>query len=355
MNWISDTAVDRLRADIDLPDLSGTDYSLICKIAAGGMGTVYLAEDAKLARRVALKVMREIDASGELAGRMLREAQVLARLEHPSIVPIHDVGTSGDGRIFYVMKFVEGERLDQHARASSSLADLLRVFQKICEAVSFAHAHGVLHRDLKPENIMVGPFGEVLVMDWGVAKLTRETGEGDINGTTWQRNSDSVETVHGTVVGTRAYMAPEQARGESVDERADVYALGAILHSLLTGHPPTDIGQSQRESQARTRLMSKSAAVAGSRRLELISGQQAPRRLNAICSKALAQEPDGRYASAQELAADVARYLDGLPVRAYRENVVERAGRWLDKNRFVTILIVAYLVMRVILFVVTGR
>ncbi len=171
MKWLSDQAVDRLRAGADTPDLTGTGYVLLDKLGAGGMGGVFRVEDTALGRQVALKVIGVTDLSGEMGARLLREAKVIARLEHPGIVPVHDVGTLPDGRVFYTMKLVQGRRLDQNRNEIEEVSERLRIFQKICEAVSFAHARHVLHRDLKPQNIMVGPFGEVLVMDWGLAKL----------------------------------------------------------------------------------------------------------------------------------------------------------------------------------------
>ena len=173
MKSLSDKAIERLRAGADEPDLAGTRYRLLERIARGGMGVVYAAEDEKLERRVALKVLDVPGTDGDLANRLMREARVLARLEHPGIVPVHDVGTLADGRVFYTMKFVEGQRLDKFIEGVESVQDRLRLFLRICEAVAFAHARGVLHRDLKPANIMVGPFGEVLVMDWGLAKILR--------------------------------------------------------------------------------------------------------------------------------------------------------------------------------------
>ena len=160
MKWLSDDAMIRLREEADLPDLTDSKYLALRKLGSGGMGTVYLAQDVDLGRKVAVKVMNYADSTGALASRMMREARIVALLEHPSIVPIHDVGTLDDGRVFYAMKLVQGARLDQSAAGAASLSDMLRVFQKVCEAVAFAHARGVIHRDLKPENIMVGPFGE---------------------------------------------------------------------------------------------------------------------------------------------------------------------------------------------------
>ncbi len=178
MKFLSDRALERLRDAADLPDLSGTHYRLLERVARGGMGVVYTAEDERLQRRVALKVLDLTGSEGDLANRLIREARVLARLEHPGIVPVHDVGTLADGRVFYTMKFVEGHRLDKHIESVASTPDRLRIFLRICDAVAFAHARGVLHRDLKPANIMVGPFGEVLVMDWGLAKILRAGSNG---------------------------------------------------------------------------------------------------------------------------------------------------------------------------------
>jgi len=170
MTWLSDATLERLREAGDWPDLSGTRYEAQGVLGKGGMSTVYRARDRELDREVALKVMGPAEGDGTVA-RLRNEARVLARLEHPGLVPVHDVGTLPDGRVFYVMRLVRGKRLDEHARQERSLPALLRLFERVCEAVAFAHAQGVLHRDLKPANVMVGPFGEVLVLDWGLAKL----------------------------------------------------------------------------------------------------------------------------------------------------------------------------------------
>ncbi len=223
MRSLSDSAIRRLRDAADAPDLTGTKYEVLDRIGQGGMGTVYRARDRELGREVALKVIRLPESSPDVAARMLREARTLARLEHPGIVPVHDVGTSPDGRTFYAMKLVRGAPLD--ALPPSSVAERLGIVERICEAVAFAHAHGVIHRDLKPQNVMVGPFGEVLVMDWGVAKVLAEaaTSLGSDHAATSERSSPSLTTGHGVVLGTPGYMAPEQAAGDPalVDARAD--------------------------------------------------------------------------------------------------------------------------------------
>jgi serine/threonine-protein kinase len=313
MDFLPDRVLDHLRELIDQPpELGGTRYELVREIGRGGMGTVYMARDTRLDRHVALKVLNLEDPTGAAAARMLSEARILARLEHPGIVPVHDAGTLPDGRIYYAMKLVQGVRLDRFA--TRSVPELLRVFIRVCEPVAFAHSHGIIHRDLKPDNIMVGPFGEVLVLDWGVAKVT---GAPPIEapGST----ADTQQTAHGTVVGTPEFMAPEQASGavDRVDARSDVYALGKTLESLLS------------------RLI------------------KVPRALEAICRKAAAAEPSARYDTAVDLAADVARYLDGLPVTAYRENLAERALRLAGRHKTLVALVVAYLVMRLAIFAFT--
>jgi serine/threonine-protein kinase len=345
MKFLSDSALERLRDGAELPDLSGTRYRLLERVARGGMGVVYAAEDEKLQRRVALKVLDVPGAEGDLANRLLREARVLARLEHPGIVPVHDVGTLADGRVFYTMKFVEGLRLDKYIEKVNSTPDRLRLFLRICDAVGFAHARGVLHRDLKPANIMVGPFGEVLVMDWGLAKLLR----GDVSNTPSEHDPDatvfekpkqsansnasteiSVVTGHGTVMGTPGYMSPEQARGEVeiLDARSDIFSLGALLRFLLTGKPE------------------EASAPEGAR---------VEKPLSAICLKATAAAPVGRYPNVQELALDVSRYLDGLAVGAHRESILEKAARFYRRYRFFILLIAAYLAMRVLILLFMHR
>ena len=365
MPWLSDNLLHHLQTVADLPDLGETKYRLLEKFSRGGMGTIYLAEDTQLQRKVALKVLHTPDASGELSARMLREARVIAQLEHPSIVPVHDVGELPDGRVFYVMKFVQGRRLDQYAQAENALPDRLRIFQKVCEAVAFAHANGVIHRDLKPENIMVGAFGEVLVMDWGLAKIVAEgearnggakTEDGGSKGKDNERRasnhhhpatgneqpatSDQHQTLHGTIMGTPAYMAPEQKRGDiaQIDQRSDIYALGAILKFLLTGHSKAGLAQKDFSSST----ISSNASPA-------LPGAKIPKQLAAICAQAMAEEKEQRYASAQALAGDIVRFLNGLAVTSYKENIFERILRWLKQYRFILFLIAAYILARILL------
>jgi eukaryotic-like serine/threonine-protein kinase len=304
MKWISDDKLDHLRSVVSEPDFSATKYTFVKELGRGGMGAVHLAEDRELDRLVAIKVLDTPEITEDLRNRMVREAQIIARLEHSGIVPVHDVGTLADGRIYYAMKYVRGSRLDEYAKQDTPLRDRLRKFQSVCDAVAFAHAHGVIHRDLKPQNIMIGSFGEVLVLDWGVAKVR-----------------DDLREIEGTIIGTRNYMSPEQARGEidQVDERSDIYSLGAVLSFLLNDQPKVSKGA------------------------------------NAICAKAMASAKESRYATASELSADIGRLLDVEPVSAYRESAIERTSRWVSKNRFLVLLVLAYLLMRIFLIFTSRR
>ena len=336
MKFLTDPVVARLQAEMRTPDLSGTRYRAVRFLGQGGMGAVWLAEDRILERSVALKVLSAESSPADLAARLMQEAVVLARLEHPGIVPVHDAGTLPDGRTFYCMKHVEGQTLDRHIERLP-LRQRLQLFQRVAEPLAFAHSRGVIHRDLKPRNIMVGPFGEVLIMDWGLAKImsardassaNRQVSEHEFTRTASAPPSaealvpEKSPTAHGAVLGTPGFMAPEQERGEVnlIDQRTDVFALGAILQSMLEEQP----------------------------------GGRPVRALRAICGKAMSLEISSRYASVEEMSADVGRYLDGMPVSAYRENLVERTVRLVSRNRVAVVLILAYLFMR-LLFILFSR
>lgn len=290
---LGDAALDRLRDAVRAPDLAGTRYRLVGQLGAGGMGAVFEAEDELLGRRVALKVV-DVPLDGEApAEALLQEALVLARLEHPGLVPVHDAGRLPDGRAFYAMKLVRGERLDAHLSRAALLKERLRLFLRVCEPVAFAHANGILHRDIKPSNVMVGPFGEVLVLDWGLARPVADLGgEGG--------------------AGTPGFMAPEQAQGEPVDARTDVYGLGALLGAVLRVAP----------------------------------APPRPKALASIVARAMAPDRDKRYPGVAALAADVARFLDGERVEAHAEGPLERAGRLLKRHRVAVGLVAAYLLTR---------
>ena len=316
---LDDAALDRLRRAVG-PRLEHPRYRFDTVIGAGGMGTVYEAFDRLLERAVAIKVLRGPADHADLGSRLSREARLLARLDHPGLVPVHDVGRLEDGRAFYVMRLVRGVRLDEFLRQTPSLSARLRLFLRILDPVGYAHAEGVIHRDLKPANIMVGPFGDLLVLDWGIAKVA---GEGPRADEVRAADAEGESTGAGVVMGTPGFMAPEQAAGESarVDRRADVYALGAILRLLLD----TDD-----------------------------QGSHPPRPLASICRKAMAERPDQRYPTVTELGADVSRFLDGEPVSAHRESITERVGRLAARHRTAIGLVATYLVVRIAL-ILAGR
>jgi serine/threonine protein kinase len=268
---LSDSVVDHLRYVAALPDLAGTRYVLEQEIGRGGMGVVYAAYDRELERRVALKV---------LEGALAAEARLIARLEHPAVVPVYETGVLPDGRFYYTMKLVAGERLDRYAAGPASLADRLRVLRRVTEVLAFAHSHGIIHRDLKPQNIMVGQFGEVYVMDWGV--------EG--------------------VAGTTAFRAPEA----HLDQRSDIYSLGAVMRCLLSG-------------------LSSPA-------------------LHAIALKAVSADPQGRYPSAAAVLADLDRFQEGQAVGAWSEPLWHRWQRFGSRNAVLLWLLAAYAVVKFLLF-----
>lgn len=270
---------------------------------------VYLVFDRDLEREVALKIVQiDFDKSNG-SERLRREAKLLAQLDHPGIVPVYDVGCLSDGSVYYTMKFVEGQPFDVAVDPKSSLAHKLRIFRQVCATVGFAHSRGVVHLDLKPQNVLVAPFGEILVVDWGIA---RALGKG---------KQDT-----GTA-GTPGFMAPEQLQSstENISPRTDVFALGRMLQLLLPD------------------LMREGVAAERSGPRARIS-----RALRAICDKALSENPNDRYPSAFELTEEVTRFLDLESVEAYRESWSEAFIRWIEKNRALVYLILTYLFMRLV-------
>lgn len=284
---LDDRQLAHLVAAVDKPDLSATPYQLRAEIGRGGMGTVYRAFDPRLDREVALKV---IDASAAA------EARTAAALEHPSIVPVHDTGTLPDGRVYIVMRLVPGEPLHRAITPAMSLSTRLALFQKICEAAAFAHSKGIVHRDLKPANIVVGEFGDVAILDWGVARPV---------------------SAASSAAGTPEFMAPEQAAGAPPHPSADIYSLGAILRFML---PPG-----------------------------------APRPLRAIAARAAHADAQCRYPSASSISADLSRFLDGFPVEAYRESPFERSLRFIRRERVLLFLVSAYFLTRMAVYFFSGR
>ena len=283
-------------------------YRLGPVIAKGGMGEIVTAHDEQIGREVAIKRMRALSPNARQIARFLREAQIQGRLEHPAIVPVHELGVDADGQPFFAMKKLAGTTLTQILRKPFSRQRVLRSFADVCLAVEFAHINGVIHRDLKPDNLMLGDFGETYVLDWGVAKAIGEaddafpaTGEG--------------LTRAGIAIGTVGFMAPEQERAEEVDGRADVYGLGAVLFEILAGEPMhvrTASGVLPRDAiETRPSLRAPTRDI--------------PPELDDAVVAATAIEKAKRVGTARELGERIERYLDGDRDLALRKQLAARA------------------------------
>jgi eukaryotic-like serine/threonine-protein kinase len=327
-----------------LPLLDEGRFEVEGERARGGIGRVFEVTDRLLGRRLALKQPQASDPAD--GARFLREALITARLQHPAIVPIHDVAVRASGEPCYTMRLVPGATLRDVIAAARGLDERLALLPHVhaaANAVAYAHEQGILHRDLKPANVLVGPFGETVVIDWGLAKdlhggiaeaemapLALDTGGG---------GGDLTRT--GAVLGTPGYMAPEQARGEEVDERADVYSIGAILYHLLTGQTPHRAGATGGQVGG---ALAAALALPPRPVQELEPG--APPDLVAIVGKAMAGDRNARYASARETARDLGRFLAGQLVSARRYRLHARVGRQLRRHR--TAVIVALVLLAVL-------
>lgn len=356
-----DQAIDRIRTQSE----DGQRYRQIEEIGRGGMGAVLRVRDEHLQRDVAMKVMlesyshrersRESGEPGDNApfvARFMDEALISGQLEHPGIVPVHELGIDDGGRVWFTMRLVRGitlgEVIEQRSNADSDwpLPRVVNLVLKACEAVAYAHSKGVVHRDLKPANIMVGRFGEVYVMDWGLAKAAGRQDHRDLRPRVEPPRTTSLRTIRkadvvntpdsplvtmdGAVVGTPAYMAPEQAKGllEEVGVRSDVYAMGAILYEILAGQMPY-VERGARMSPHTVLAM----VIAGPpRELDRIA-PDVPAELAAICRKAMARDASKRYSDMLDLAEDLRAYLEQRVVRAYQTGAVAEFSSWVRRNR----------------------
>lgn len=352
--------VDRLTDQLQL----GSRYQIKGEIARGGMGTVLCIWDDDLRRKLAMKVMHGREGAGETdesevdqerLGRFLEEAQITSQLDHPGIVPVHDLGIDDDGRCYFTMRLVRGielkEALDQARDGTEEMTrtKILGWILKVCEAMAYAHSKGVVHRDLKPSNIMVGRFGETYVMDWGLARVLGRNDSHDlrlksspqevtaislvktVRRDESEANPDSpLVTMDGDVVGTPCYMAPEQAQGrlEEVGPQADVYSLGAILYYMLSGKAPY-VAEGERISPhtVLTRVLHGPPAPVA----KLAKDQ--PDELIAICEKAMQRDQTKRYAGMLEVADDVEAFLENRVVGAYEVGSIAEIRKWMHRNR----------------------
>jgi len=310
--------------DRELPDVKDDRYQLGNEVGRGGLGRVLKARDDVLDRPVAVKELLTTDPGSHR--RFVREALITARLQHPSIIPVYDAGRRNGRSPFYAMKLVGGRPLDRAISEAKTLAERLALLPQVlavADAIAYAHSQRIIHRDLKPANVLVGEFGETIVIDWGLAKdLSVDDREARSAGPF--RSVSTEHTVEGSVLGTPGYMAPEQAAGEDVDERADVYALGAILYHVVSGKMP-------HEGTTIDEVIEK--VIKGEVKPLRQRVKEVPSDLAAIVDKAMATDPAARYPTARELAEDLRRFQTGQLVGARRYSIVQRLVRWIARHR----------------------
>ena len=349
--------------------LEGKKYKVLGTIGRGGMGVVHQARDLRIVRNVAMKVIKTSSQfSCENVLRFVDEAQLTGQLQHPNIIPVYELGLDEYGEVFYTMKYVKGTTLDQVLRRIREreedaikrfpLATLLTVFQKICDGVAYAHSMGVVHRDLKPDNVMIGEYGEVLVMDWGLAKKMASGMHDEHLGDTKPQMPASdlrgFETLNGLIVGTPPYISPEAARGDldQIDPRSDIYVLGAILYAILTLRPPypgKEFGELIEQivtgqfahptsfSQPINPLRQSDAPPPGPDGVNCVlshlPGRRVPEGLAAIVVKAMSTEAATRYQTVEELQADILSWQGGFAPKAERAGIPRQMILWAARHK----------------------
>ncbi|HQI05545.1 MAG TPA: serine/threonine-protein kinase, partial [bacterium] len=346
-----DNTSDRL-----ITDETPGKYMIQGELARGGAGRVLIALDRHIGREIAMKELlldlrdkrdgkiRNDPQTVSLRNRFLREARVTGQLEHPSIVPVYEIGRHPDGIFYYTMRMVKGKTLNQAIKICNSLEDRLELlphFYNICNAVAYAHSKGVINRDLKPSNVMIGEFGETVVLDWGLAKVKGQQDMGAEKLQTGLRlflDADVGKTVVGYAIGTPSYMPPEQAEGkvDDIDETSDTYSLGAILYQLLTGDPPYS-GKTASEILRKVVDTDPQKATSVDRNI--------PPELAAIAHKAMSKKKKDRYSSVTELIDELNSFMSGGNVKVYEYSSMEILKRFASKNKAVFISSILILVM----------
>ncbi len=323
----------------ELPLIGGDRYRLGREVGRGGLGRVVSARDDVLEREVAIKEMLADDDAS--ATRFTRETLITARLQHPSIIPVYDAGRT-ERSPFYAMKLVSGQPLERAIAEAATFEKrlaLLPTVLAVTDAVAYAHSQRIIHRDLKPANVLLGKFGETVVIDWGLAK---DLAIDDRDARDARPATTNDATVAGALLGTPAYMAPEQAAGEDADERADVYALGAILYHVLSGSVPHGSGSVEEVLER---------AIASKVRPLPEREPRTPPDLAAIVAKAMAGDKAARYRDASELAEDLRRFQTGQLVGAHRYSVGERVRRWVRRHRTLTVAAVVLAVVAIVFLI----
>jgi serine/threonine protein kinase len=387
--------LDRINADLGDPvlglqavreELTQELYQITGKLAEGGMGIVLKARDQRVHRSVAMKVLRTgHEFSADKLMRFVGEAQLTGQLEHPNIVPVYQLGLLGDGQVFYTMKYVRGRTLedvleklrlrDPETCTQYPLSALLTVFMKVADALAFAHSRGVLHRDLKPANLMMGAFGEVLIMDWGLAKRLAEGDpapeKDDLGhlaspsqpGNPVEEDGSGIsissegrfQTLQGMVVGTPPYLPPEQAAGGAgLDTRSDIYVMGVILYEILTLRPPLDIA----DPQAALAAICRGALIPLEERIKVpdpdgtpppklvhCPGNKPPEGLVAIVQKAMQRDPALRYQKVEDLQSDIIAFQNGFAPSAERAGFLRQLQLLLGRRRREAVLAGCFLVI----------
>jgi eukaryotic-like serine/threonine-protein kinase len=367
------TGTGRILSRLSAQSPETTRYEAKREIARGGMGAIIEVWDAELRRTLAMKVVLTSRSGGSddsdsedlverRLSRFLEEAQITGQLDHPGIVPVHDIGLDDQGRVYFTMQLIDGldlRKVFELARLQKegwTEHRVIAVLTRVCEAMAFAHSKGVIHRDLKPANIMVGRFGEAYVMDWGLAKVlgrddpretivVKESEEESRRVKTDRSDSDTgtnaaLKTLDGDIVGTPAYMAPEQARGKlgEIGRHSDVYSMGAMIYHLLTGHMPYEpLGE---KVPAHTIL--EAVRKAPPWPLQQLN-PDVDAELGAICAKAMSREPSSRYGDMMALAEDLRAWIEGRSVGAYTTGVLYEARKWIVRNKTTTVALGAIL------------
>ena len=308
--------------------LTGDKYEMHEEISHGGMGIIYRANDLGLKRTTVLKVIQKDQANSDIYNRFIEEARITGQLEHPNIIPVHDLGVINREQIYFSMKFIEGEELNDIIDAlyagdpnyeEYTLFRLLTIFRKVCDATAFAHSKGIIHRDIKPENIMVGDYGEVLLVDWGLAKREKdyEAPEPTRPKRSFFSRREAVmspkKTRFGVIKGTPAFMAPEQAQGlsDKIDKRSDIFLLGATLYSLTTYMAPFDLDDECESEDDIYRIMERAENCIFTKPSQRNPKVRVSQELEEIILKAMAKNPDDRYQSVEDLSKDIDQLLEG--------------------------------------------
>ena len=303
------------------------NMELICE---GGMGQIYKAYDSKTDRYIAYKSVKE-DSSYQFELRFRYEAEVTARLEHPNIMPVYDIGQDDSGKPFYTMKLLKGKTLDEQLRENNDRKDLIEYLIKVCDAIAFSHKNNIIHRDLKPENIIIGDYGEVLVLDWGIAKVIHSEDQFKENEELINLSSDLTQC--GTVMGTPAYMSPEQAQdAENTDKRSDIYSLGAILWKLLSGNEPFS-GKTSEEIIKNVKSGNLN-----------ISDSNIPASALAICKKAMNIDPDERYQNVEEMTLELKKLQGGFTVQAENASLLKILITTFKRHKAVSVLSLVFII-----------